>query len=267
VRVSPFRRGPVRAGETRPGVCERKEVKIKSVAMTLLMIVGVFVFAFVLGNFVIMPLLIHQRGTVLVPDVRQMSEEQAEKFLRRAALTMHVERRDHDAETPEGFVVSQRPRPDESVKEGRTVSVVVSRGTRTLRVPDLKGQSLRQGQLTLGGQRLRAGRVARVLEESEDRERIIACSPVSGTEVVENGTVDILVGVGGRPRQYMMPSLVGQDLLFVKDRLEKRGFRVSQVRYESRKDSYPNTIIDQFPKSGALIREGDSIELVAAGSD
>ncbi len=242
-------------------------MRIKSAAMTLLMTVGVFVLGAALMNFVIMPLVIHQRGTVVVPDVRQMSEKQAEKFLRRASLNMQVERRDHDAETPEGFVISQRPRPDDSVKEGRTVSVVLSRGARTLRVPDIRGQSLRQGELTLDGQRLRAGRVARVLEETDVRERIIACSPVSGTEVVENGAVDILVGVGGRPKQYMMPNLVGQDLLFVKDRLEKRGFRVSQVRYESKKDVYPNTVIDQAPKYGALIREGDSIELVAAGSD
>jgi beta-lactam-binding protein with PASTA domain len=235
--------------------------------MTLLMTVGVFILGAVLMNFVIMPLLIHQRGSVVVPDVRQMSEQQAEKFLRRASLNMQVDRRDHDSETPEGYVISQRPRPDETVKEGRTVSVVVSRGARTVRVPEVKSQSLRQGGLTLNGQGLRVGRVSRVLEETDVRERIIACSPVPGSEVVENGTVDVLIGVGGRPKQYMMPNLVGRDLLFVKDRLDKRGFRVSQVRYESKKGAFPNTIIDQTPKAGALIREGDSIELVAAGSD
>jgi beta-lactam-binding protein with PASTA domain len=235
--------------------------------MTVLMTAGVFILGAVIMNFVIMPLLIHQRGAVVVPDVRRTSEQQASQSLRRASLKMNVERRDYDAEIPEGFVISQRPRPDESVKEGRTVSVVLSKGARTLRVPDIKGQSLRQGELTLAGQRLRAGRVARVLEEAGDRESIIACSPTPGSEVIENHPVDILVAVGGRPRQYMMPRLVGQDLLFIKDRLDRLGFRVSQVRYEMQEGAYPNTIIDQSPKEGALIREGDSIELVAAGSD
>lgn len=242
-------------------------MKIKSAAMTVLMTVAVFILGAGLMNFVVMPLLIHQRGAVVVPDVRRMTENQAGQVLQRASLKMRVERRDHDSEMPEGFVVSQRPRPDETVKEGRTVSVVVSKGARMLRVPDIKGQSLRQGELMLGGQGLLAGRVARVLEETGAREKIIACSPVPGSEVVENSAVDILVGVGGRPRQYMMPTLVDRDLLFVKDELERLGFRVSHVRYESRRDVYPNTIIDQSPKPGALIREGDSIELVAASAD
>ena len=230
------------------------------------MTVGVFVLGAALMNFVVMPLLIHQRGTVIVPDVRQMSEKQAEKFLSRTSLKMELERRDHHPDVPEGFIISQRPRANDAVKEGRTVAVVVSLGARTLTVPDIKGQSLRQGELSLNGGRLRAGRIARVLEESDVRERVVSCSPSPGAVVVEGTAIDILVGIGGRPKRYLMPDLGGQDLLFVRETLEKRGFRVSNVRYESRKDVYPNTVVDQTPKPGAMIREGDSIELVAAGS-
>jgi len=231
------------------------------------MTVGVFVLGAAIMNFVVMPLLIHQRGTVIVPDVRQMSEKQAEKFLARSSLEMVVERRDHHPDVPEGFVVSQRPRANDSVKEGRAVGVVMSLGARTLTVPDLKGQSLRQGELTLHSQKLRAGRVARVLDETDVRERVLAISPGPGAEVAEGAAVDILVEVGGRPRRYLMPDLSGQDVLFVRQSLEKRGFRISVVRYESRRDAYPNTVVDQSPKPGTMIREGDPIELVAAGSE
>jgi beta-lactam-binding protein with PASTA domain len=64
-----------------------------------------------------------------------------------------------------------------------------------------------------------------------------------------------------------VPDLVGQDLLFIKEKLQDIGFRISGIRYEYRPDTYPNTIIGQSPAPGTLIREGDSIELVAAGSD
>ena len=211
--------------------------------------------------------MIHQRATVIVPDVRQMSEQQAEKFLGRVSLNLSVERREYDTEIPEGYVISQRPRPDETVKEGRTVSVVMSLGARTQRVPDIKGLSLRQGRLMLTRNKLSAGRIVRVLEESEVREKVLACAPAPGSEVVEGGEVDVLVSVGGKPREFMMPDLDGQDLLFIREKLESLGFRISNVRYESRKDVFPNTIVDQSPKPGVLIREGDSIELVAAGTD
>lgn len=242
-------------------------VKFKSFGITLLMIAGVFVLGAALMNFVVMPLLIHQRGTVIVPDVRQMSESQAEKFLARSSLKMAVERRDHHPDVPEGFVVSQRPRVNESVKEGRTVGVVLSLGARTLTVPDLKGQSLRQGELTLNSQKLRAGRIARVLDETDVRERVLASAPGSGAEVAEGVVVDLLVEVGGRPRRYLMPDLTGQDVLFVRQSLEKKGFRIGSVRFESGRNAYPNTVVEQSPKPGTMVREGDSIELVAAGSD
>jgi beta-lactam-binding protein with PASTA domain len=64
-----------------------------------------------------------------------------------------------------------------------------------------------------------------------------------------------------------MPDVTGRDLGLVRAALEKKGFRIGAVRYESGRDAYPNTVVDQNPKAGAMIREGDSIELVAAGSE
>ncbi len=242
-------------------------MKIKSFGITILMVIGVFLFGLALMNFVVMPLLIHQRSSVIVPDVQTMSEQQAERFLDRVSLIMVIERREYHAEIPEGLVISQRPRANDSVKEGRSVAVVVSMGPRTQRVPDINGLSLRQGRLTLNRQKLQAGRVVRVLEESAAHEKVLACSPSPGTHINEGMEVDILISVGGRPRRFLMPSLDGQDLLFIRERLENLGFRISNVRYESKKDVYPNTIIGQSPQPGVMIREGDSIELVAAGSD
>ena len=115
--------------------------------------------------------------------------------------------------------------------------------------------------------KLQTGRVARVMHEGDTRETVVACSPSAGEEVEEGADIDLLVGVGGRPKRYMMPNLEGQDLLFIREKLEKRGFRISNVRYESRRDVDPNTIIDQTPAPGAMIREGDSVELVAAGTE
>jgi serine/threonine-protein kinase len=242
-------------------------MNLRSAGLTVVFVVGVFVVGALLMNFVVMPLLIHQRNSVIVPDVRGMSEQQAKRFLERVALNVRVDRRQHEAELPEGYVVAQRPRPNESVKQGRTISVTVSLGPKTQRVPDLKDLSLRQGRLLLSRHKLQTGRVARVFQEGDSRETVVSCSPSAGEEIEEGTEINLLVGVGGRPKSYMMPDLEGQDLLFIREKLEKRGFRVSNVRYESRRDVYPNTVIDQTPAPGVMIREGDSVELVAAGTE
>jgi beta-lactam-binding protein with PASTA domain len=241
-------------------------MKIRSILITFGLTVGVFIVGALIMNFVVMPLVIHRGSSVIVPDLRGMSEAQATQVLAKKSLELRVDREQNNAEIPKGFVMSQSPRHDESVKQGRTVSVTLSLGPKTGRIPDLKGMSLRQGGLILERQSLGTGRVARVIRSGDSREVVIACSPDAGREVPEGAEVDLLVGVGGQPRRFMMPNLEGQDLLFIKDKLEDLGFRIRNVRYEPREDVYPNTIIDQDPKPGLMIREGDSIELVAAGS-
>lgn len=240
---------------------------LKTAGLTVLFIAAAFIIGALLMNSVVMPLLVHQRNSVIVPDVRGMSEAQAEEFLERVALDVRIDRRQNDVDVPEGYIVAQRPRPNDTVKQGRTVSLTVSLGPKTQRVPDLKDLSLRQGRLLLTRQKLGTGRVARVMREGESRETVLACSPGPGEELEEGAEVNLLVGVGGRPRRYMMPNLEGQDLLFIREKLERRGFRINGVRYEPRRDVYPNTIIDQTPPPGVMIREGDSIELVAAGTE
>lgn len=247
-------------------VARTGKMKLRSAGLTVLIVFAVFILGVLLMNFVVMPLVIHQRDSVIVPDVRRVSHQQAEKMLGRLSLEIRVDRSQNDTEVPEGYVISQRPRPLDSIKEGRTVSVTLSLGPKTQRVPELKNFSLRQSRLLLTRRKLNAGRVVRVLHEGGAKETVLACAPGSGLEIEEGSPVDLLVRVGGRPKRYLMPSLEGQDLIFIKEKLEASGFRVSNVRYEERRGTDPNEIIDQFPKPGVMIREGDSIELVAAGS-
>jgi len=232
------------------------------VAAAVLFAAGVLLF-----NFVIMPLLIHQRDTVIVPDISGLSRSRAERTLERTGLQMRVGREDYNADAPAGYVIGQNPRANETVKEGRTIEVVLSLGARTQRVPDIRGMSLRQARGALSRVNLRVGSIARLSSNGPPREEVVAFEPDAASEVVEGTPVNLIVRVGGRRARYAMPDLTGQDLLFIREKLRDLGFRVAAVRYERRPGVFPNTVVGQSPAPGAMIREGDSIELVAAGTD
>ncbi len=242
-------------------------MKVRSLGFGIIAAVTAFILGVVGFNFVVMPMLVHQRSAVLVPDLRGMSEKQARKFADRVSLNFQVSRETNNPAVPAGYVISQTPRPNESIKEGRTVAVVVSLGPNRKQVPDLDGLSLRQSRILLTRHGLRVGRVSRVRRVSDVQETVIASIPGPGRELPEGSAVDLLVAVGGDKNRYLVPDLIGQDLLFIKEKLQNRGFRVSSVRYEHRPGIYPNTVIGQKPPPGTLIREGDSIELVAAGTN
>lgn len=241
-------------------------MQARRVLSRLLILAALFTGGILVFNFVVMPMLVHQSGAVIVPDLRNESEAQAAKTLARLGLKMRVARSEHDPQVPGGFVISQSPRANDNLKPGRTVSVVTSIGPEMHRVPDLKGMSLRQGRSALEQAGLSLGRVARITRPGTDRERIVATSPSVGDEVFDGETVEVVLAVAGGGETFLMPDLAGQDLLFVREKLERLGFRVASVRYETREGVFPNTIVDQRPKPGGRIREGESVELVASSS-
>ncbi len=233
----------------------------------VLLLVGLFAAGILAFNFVAMPMLVHQRGAVLVPDLRNSSESQARDALARLGLNVKVGRSEYDPQVPKGFVVGHSPRANDSLKEGRTVTLITSLGPRTGRVPDVTKQTMRQARGVIEHAGLAVGRVSRVKRNGVERETIVATNPPAGEELREGEAVDLVTAVAGGGAGYLMPDLTKQDLFFVRDKLEQMGFRVASVRYEAREGVFPNTIIDQRPKAGSRIREGESVELVASSSN
>jgi serine/threonine-protein kinase len=70
-------------------------------------------------------------------------------------------------QVPAGFILSQKPEANETLKPGRSVEVVVSLGTRTRIVPDMRGMTLRQSRNLLQTEGLDVGRVARITHTGE----------------------------------------------------------------------------------------------------
>jgi serine/threonine-protein kinase len=241
-------------------------VKARRIFKRTLVLVGLFLLGVFAFNYVLMPMLVRQRSTVIVPDLRNASEAEAKKTLSGLGLSMRVDRSDYDSQVPAGFILAQNPKANENLKPGRSVVVVVSLGTRTRMVPDVRGMTLRQARNHLQTDGLEVGRAARVLHTGDAREHVIATSPPVGDELHEGESVDLVVSAPGGAAVFLMPDLTAQDLFFVREKLERRGFRVASVRYEDREGVYPNTIIDQRPRAGERIREGESIDLVASSS-
>lgn len=237
-------------------------VLIYAVIIVAAFLGGVFIF-----NSVILPGLVGRGDVVIVPDLEGLSLGLAEERCGEAGLSVMVVGNRYSDDVPEGYVIQQDPSPDEGLKGGRTIRVVVSSGCKMEVVPDLVNRSLRQAELLLESARLRRGRVARIFDHEEGENLVVSTSPAPGSEVPRSSAVDILLAMKGEPREYLMPDLVGMDLPFVKDRLERMGFQVSRVVTRREGDKFPNTILSHDPPAGSMIKEGGAIELVVSTVD
>lgn len=225
-----------------------------------------FVLGLLLFNFVIMPRLVQHNVTVRVPHVIGLDVAAAKQACDQAGLQFLEDDRRHSEAVERGKVLTQVPTANTAVKRGRTVRVLVSLGNEIVSVPEVRGMTLRQATLQLENAQLEPGRLARI-HSGSGGQVVRATRPRGGTEVAVGDSIDLLVEMGNEIETFLMPNLTGQDLVDVRHLVESRGFRVGRVTYRGARGVYPGTVLQQYPESGALVRKGDAIDLVAATPD
>ena len=131
-------------------------------------------------------------GKVTVPDVTGQSQGSAQGELAGAGLRVDITEQDSDADP--GTVIRQNPAGGAEVDRGSTVTIVVARESRRVRVPSVVGESERSASDTLEGAGL-AVAVASVPVSSQDEDGAVQSqNPPAGRRVERGSTVTISVG-------------------------------------------------------------------------
>jgi len=227
-------------------------------AAALLLVLGV-----VLADAFVLPAIIHAQSEVLVPELSGLSQEDARTRLHDLGLELVLGEELYSEELPPGVVVEQSPRAMTSVRRGRPVRIVLSKGEPLARVPDLSGMSLRQAELTLPREGLTLGRVSRSYDP-RGALGVIAQRPAAGQQLARESAVHVMLRQGHDRAQLLMPDLRGRSLARAREELSRAGFELGRVTYRSEGASFPGTILDQWPPAGAQVPAGGNVELVAA---
>ena len=206
---------------------------------------------------------------VVVPQVVNLEQEQAEARLREAGLDPLVRR--VFAEERPGTVIAQDPPGGERARRGSDVRINVSKGTGRVAVPDLVGV-----RREIAEQRLeRAGLEARVFEvpAAEPEGTVVAQNPVPGRQVARDDTVRINVSTGtppdgdggggatggAQPARVGVPDVVGSDQVTAQQRLQRAGFGVTVAIVPSREPA--GVVVAQNPAAGTQARRGSYVHV------
>ncbi|MHB1325315.1 MAG: Stk1 family PASTA domain-containing Ser/Thr kinase [Thermoleophilia bacterium] len=134
---------------------------------------------------------------VTVPDVKNLTVDQASSRLSQDGLTLGTTSEQYSDTVGTGKVVSQSPGAGQSVKEGSSVNIVVSKGPeppKKVTVPNLIGMSKVDAQKALAAK----GLVASISELSNPDPttwgKVYDQDPTAGTKVDGGATVIVYVG-------------------------------------------------------------------------
>lgn len=201
-----------------------------------------------------------------VPDMTGLSVDEAAAVANERGLSIQVDpaHERFDDKVAIHKVAGQDPSPDTDVKSGQKVRVFLSLGPKTIRVPDLAGDSARTAVLTLAREGLREGVQSAV--KIPVPPGVVAQGILPGTTASPEATVDLLVNRGIPDVAYVMPDLIGRDFDRVRAAFEARGFRLGGVKSQKYEGAAAGTILRQFPLAGFPVTYRDTLSFVVASA-
>jgi eukaryotic-like serine/threonine-protein kinase len=191
-----------------------------------------------------------------VPDVVGMDYADAVDAINQANL--QAKRRNVFSKKPPGQVVAQSPSPQEVVDEGTVVTLNVSKGVKTVAVPDVLDQTEASASSELDA----AGFQVQVISAPSDSTPegfVSAQSPDPGTEATRGSTVTITVSTG--PATTSVPNVVGEEKEAAKDDLQAAGFKVKVENVPVADPTQDNIVQDQDPAGGSDAPTGGTVTI------
>jgi beta-lactam-binding protein with PASTA domain len=194
-----------------------------------------------------------------VPDVVGTDQAGAIRALESKGFrTRSVSRTSSDQ--AKGTVIKTAPGPNSKADKGSLVTLTVSGGPGTAKIPTVGG-------LTRSSARGRLRRAGFEIEERRESSgsvpdgRAIRTSPPSGTTLEKGQSVILLLSTG--PEQVEVPNVTGQSFDQASQTLTARGFKVQRNDQPSASED-PGTVLKQSPGAGQKIDKGSTVQLAVA---
>ncbi|USQ87830.1 Stk1 family PASTA domain-containing Ser/Thr kinase [Streptomyces phaeoluteigriseus] len=233
---------PPRRRSVRPG---RKVVAIVT-AVLLVLGVGAGVWYINSGQF------------TKVPAVLTQTEAQARERLDAAGLDVGKVEHAYSDTVKRGTVISTDPEPGARIRDNDSVTLTVSDGPETVKVPEVKGSRLDKAKELLKTDGLEPGLVTEAFSEDVLKGFVISSSPEPGTERRAGSAVSLVVSKGA---PIDVPDVTGQDLDDARAELEEAGLVVEVSTSEINSEFDKGQVAAQSPGADKQAADGDKVTL------
>ncbi len=214
------------------------------------------------GAYFTLSLLIKSEDTVVVPNLEGKNVVYVLELLTDLGLNTKVKGSEYNPDVPKNHVIFQDPEPGAEIKMGRDIRIILSKGTQSIVMPNLKGLSIQQGRIIVEENDLCMGEISSTYNRNLKKDEIITQMPPAGTIALRGDCVNLLLSLGARPRAYPMPELRGLSidealLLIERNRLVLG--KMSSVFHEGQP---LDTILDHDPPHGHRVTEETTVNIV-----
>ena len=201
-----------------------------------------------------------------IPSVVGLAEADAEKALQDKNLVVKKGDPVYSDDVEQEEVVSVSPSEGAEVKEGTTVTLVISKGNQPATVPKLTGKSQSDAEAALSQAGL-SGNATEDYSDTVEEGVIISQDTDAGKEVSKGTTIGYVVSKGPKMTVVTVPDLSYKDQNTAEKLLKQAGLTPEYIG-EDYSDEYPEgQVFYQSVSSGTQVEKGTTVQyMVSKGS-
>lgn len=244
-----------------------KSASVRGLLVSLGIPLGTILFIALIYFYIYLPSLTNHGESITVPDLTGMQMEELDSFLLEHDLRYSVNDSAYSSEHPPLAVLRQFPKAGSKVKENRMIYVSLNRVTPpTLPMPDLVDRSLINAEVVLKSNELVRGRILyepspfqNLVKEMRYGGKVI----LPGTRIQKGAKIDLVVGDGNGPADFVIGNLVGDSFERAKFKLGGWDLHLGKVEIPVGIDTTGIEIFvfKQYPIAGDSVRVGDPVDL------
>ncbi|GAB2959696.1 Stk1 family PASTA domain-containing Ser/Thr kinase [Streptomyces pseudoechinosporeus] len=193
-----------------------------------------------------------------VPPLLTMTEAKAEQRLESAGLDVGEVKREYSDTVERGTVISSDPKAGARIRDNDPVSLTISRGPETVRVPNVQGYALAKAKARLKDEGLKAGMITRAFSEEVPFGFVIGTDPDGGTTRRAGSAIALIVSKGS---PVDVPDVTGDELADARQELEDAGLKVEIAPEQINSEFDAGQVARQSPAADRQLGTGDTVTL------
>ncbi len=199
-----------------------------------------------------------------VPELVGKTQDDAEKLIADAHLTVGEVTKERRGEQIKGSVAGQSIDPGAKVKKKTAVDLIIDEGAPLVAVPNVVGQTQDGATQVLQGAALTVGNVSSEQRGIRPVGSVLFQSPAAGTQVESGSGINLVIEAG--PALATVPSVVGRTEADARQVIASAQLSVGAVSKAYKGIRPVGTVLEQQPTANSKVNRGSNVSLtVEAG--
>ncbi len=224
----------------------KKYIEISIVSIVLLVII------YLLINWTIKGI-VHSKKEIIVPKIEGKTLSEAVEILSLVGLGIIKEAEEFNSHLPPDTVIRQIPPAGMTVREGKIIKVILSKGSDLVFVPDVRDKTLKFAELEIRKRQLQVGKIEQIYSLRFDKNKIVNQIPEPESIVEKNTSIDLIISLGKPPEGILlMPDFIGKNLTEVNKWAKENNinFEIIERKHET---SSEEIVLEQEPQPDTIL--------------